>query len=275
MSAAAMPRAAFPSTPFLVRLDGGFATPEILNFLDAEPRLDYVVATAKNAVLQRHADSTMAVARAQTDASGRTEHVYTDTRYAAGTSRRERRVVIKAEVVRLKGHEPRGNPRSGRDESLEQLALCLRAGLLRPRGHREPESRSCWTACRSIARAAASSGEPVARVVDRGGLRPYAGAAAAGSAHRRRPHPGDVASRPTVEAGGRMSSARRTASSCICHRRRPIFTRGGISHWRSAPRAPFSQSPRGTRRTSRSPGGTACPGAEPSLHLPPRNRPAP
>ena len=106
-----MLRAAFPSTPFLVRLDGGFATPEILDFLDAEPGLDYVVAMSKNAVLQRHAESAMAVARAQSEVSGLTEHVYTDARYAAGTWGHERRVVIKAEVVRLKGREPRDNPR--------------------------------------------------------------------------------------------------------------------------------------------------------------------
>ena len=56
-------RAAFPRARFLVRLDGGFATPEIFDFLDAEPRLDYVVAMAKNAVLQRHAESAMQVAR--------------------------------------------------------------------------------------------------------------------------------------------------------------------------------------------------------------------
>ena len=53
----------------------------------------------------------MAAARAQSGASGRTEHVYTDTRYAARTWKRERRVVIKAEVVRHPGREPRDNPR--------------------------------------------------------------------------------------------------------------------------------------------------------------------
>ena len=78
-------RAAFPRARFLVRLDGGFATPEIFDFLDAEPRLDYVVAMAKNAVLQRHAESAMQVARAQSEVGGETAHVYTDTRYAAGT----------------------------------------------------------------------------------------------------------------------------------------------------------------------------------------------
>ena len=104
-------RAAFPQARFLVRLDGGFATPEIFDFLDAEPRLDYVVAMAKNAVLQRHAESAMQVARAQSEVGGETAHVYTDTRYAAGTWDHERRVVIKAEVVRLGDREPRDNPR--------------------------------------------------------------------------------------------------------------------------------------------------------------------
>ena len=104
-------RAAFPRARFLVRLDGGFATPEIFDFLDAEPRLDYVVAMAKNAVLQRHAESAMQVARAQSEVGGETAHVYTDTRYAAGTWDHERRVVIKAEVVRLGDREPRDNPR--------------------------------------------------------------------------------------------------------------------------------------------------------------------
>ena len=44
---------AFPEARFLLRLDRGFATPEVFDFLDAEPRLDYVVAMAKNAVLLR------------------------------------------------------------------------------------------------------------------------------------------------------------------------------------------------------------------------------
>ena len=104
-------RLAFPKARFLVRLDGGYATPEVLDFLDAEPRLDYVVAMAENAVLTRHAESAMVEARTLSDTSGQTEHLYTETRYAARTWPRERRVVIKAEVVRLPGREPRDNPR--------------------------------------------------------------------------------------------------------------------------------------------------------------------
>ena len=104
-------RQAFPQARFLVRLGGGFATPEVLDFLDAEPRLDYVVAMATNAVLQRHAEPDLLLAQAQSAASGRTAHVYTDTRYRAGTWDRARRVVIKAEVVRLGDRAPRDNPR--------------------------------------------------------------------------------------------------------------------------------------------------------------------
>ena len=104
-------RVAFPRARFLVRLDGGFATPEIFDFLDAEPGLDYVVAMGENAVLTRCAEPAMVDARTQSDASGQTEHVYTEARYAAGTWAHARRVVIKAEVVRLPGRDPRDNPR--------------------------------------------------------------------------------------------------------------------------------------------------------------------
>ena len=104
-------RIAFPRARFLVRLDGGYATPEVLDFLDAEPGLDYVVAMAENKVLARFAEPAMVQARTLSEASGQTAHVYTDARYAAGTWAHERRVVIKAEVVRLPGREPRDNPR--------------------------------------------------------------------------------------------------------------------------------------------------------------------
>ena len=104
-------RIAFPRARFLVRLDGGFATPALFDFLDAEPGLDYVVAMAENAVLARFAEPTMVAVRPQSEMSGQTEHAYTEARYAAGTWRHERRVVIKAEVVRLPGREPRDNQR--------------------------------------------------------------------------------------------------------------------------------------------------------------------
>ena len=104
-------RVAFPKARFLVRLDGGFATPEVLDVLDAEPGVDYVVAMGENSVLARLAEPAMIEARALSEMSGQTEHVYTEARYAARTWPHARRVVIKAEVVRLAGREPRDNPR--------------------------------------------------------------------------------------------------------------------------------------------------------------------
>jgi hypothetical protein len=54
-----MVRHFFPGARIRVRLDGGFAHPELLDFLDAEPGLEYVVAMASNAVLQRKAEQAM------------------------------------------------------------------------------------------------------------------------------------------------------------------------------------------------------------------------
>ena len=216
MSAAADAAGGVSVDSVLVRLDGGFATPEILDFLDAEPGLDYVVAMGKNAVLQRHAESAMAVARAQSEASGPTEHVYTDTRYAAGTWGHQRRVVIKAEVVRLQGSRAAGQSALRRDESLAELALRLRVGLLRPRDIENRIKELLDGLADRPHELLQVPGEPVARVADRGGLRAHAGAAAAGGADRLCPHPGDVAARPAAEAGGacrRLGAPHRPAST--------------------------------------------------------------
>jgi hypothetical protein len=104
-------RRAFPKARLRVRLDGGFAAPEILDFLDAEPRLDYVVAMAKNAVLKRRVHKPMGRARRLSRESGKTAHVYGETQYAAGKWAYKRRVIYKAEVVRHPGRAPKDNPR--------------------------------------------------------------------------------------------------------------------------------------------------------------------
>jgi hypothetical protein len=100
----------FPRARILVRLDGGFAEPALFEFLD-EVEVDYVVGLAKNPVLERLATLGMLEARMRSLASGQTEHVYVDFPYAAGTWDRDRRVILKAEVVQLAGREPRDNPR--------------------------------------------------------------------------------------------------------------------------------------------------------------------
>lgn len=104
-------RASFPRARIRVRLDGGFASPAVFDFLDAEPKVEYVVAMASNAVLTRQCEDAIKVARLCSELTGSTEHVYGDTRYAAKSWKRERRVIFKAEVVQDDGKLPRDNPR--------------------------------------------------------------------------------------------------------------------------------------------------------------------
>jgi len=100
-----------PGVRIRVRLDGGFAHPALLDLLDAEPNLEYLVAMAKNAVLKRKAKPAMRHARNFSRQSGETEHVYGEAYYAAQSWPRQRRVIIKAEVVRADGKQPKDNPR--------------------------------------------------------------------------------------------------------------------------------------------------------------------
>jgi hypothetical protein len=103
-------QAAFPRATVRVRLDGGFAHPALLEWLDGNA-LEYVVAMAENAVLTRLAEPLMADVRPAVAATGTTEHVYGDTWYAAQSWARARRIIIKAEVVALDGRDPRDNAR--------------------------------------------------------------------------------------------------------------------------------------------------------------------
>lgn len=103
-------REAFPRAKLLVRLDGGFAAPDMFDFLESEC-LGYVVAMAENSVLRAHAEPLMEPMRSLTAITSRTEHAYGECRYQAGTWSCPRRVVIKAEVVRLGDREPRDNAR--------------------------------------------------------------------------------------------------------------------------------------------------------------------
>jgi hypothetical protein len=107
----ALIRGSFPKTRIRVRLDGGFANPELLAFLDGERGVEYVVAMASNAVLNRKAEEAMQYARVLAGITDRTEHVYGEARYAAGSWKQERRVIIKAEIVRAEDKAPKDNPR--------------------------------------------------------------------------------------------------------------------------------------------------------------------
>ena len=103
---------AFPKARILVRLDGGFASPKVLDFLDCEPKVEYLVNLAANAILKRKAESAMKRARRASELSGQTEHVYGECRYATRkTWPWKRRIIYKAEVVRAANKDPKDNPR--------------------------------------------------------------------------------------------------------------------------------------------------------------------
>jgi len=104
-------RAAFPKARLRVRLDGGFATPEIFDFLEDE-RLEYLVAMAKNPRLGPQGERLLARARRVARQTGRSAAFFGETRYAARKwTRGQRRVIYKAEVVCLAGRAPRDNLR--------------------------------------------------------------------------------------------------------------------------------------------------------------------
>jgi hypothetical protein len=105
-------RQAFPDAKIRVRLDGGYAAPDVLYFLDCEPKVEYLVNLGANAVLKRKAEAAMKCARRDSKTSGQTEHVYGQCPYQTRkTWLWKRRVIYKAEVVRAAGKEPKDNPR--------------------------------------------------------------------------------------------------------------------------------------------------------------------
>lgn len=100
-----------PKARILVRLDGGFAEPKLLKFLE-DSAVDYLIGIAKNKVLVRRARRLMGRARKLSRIRKETANVFGETCYAAGTWKKiKRRVLIKAEVVRTEGKSPKDNPR--------------------------------------------------------------------------------------------------------------------------------------------------------------------
>jgi hypothetical protein len=129
-------RAAFPKARILVRLDGGFSGPELLNFLEDEAKVDYIIGMAENKVLKRRARRRMGRARRLSKRRGKTANVFGETRYAAKSWKgRKRRVLIKGEVVRLEGREPKDNARfvvtnlKGSPRHLYKKVYCYRGDI--------------------------------------------------------------------------------------------------------------------------------------------------
>ena len=98
-------RAVWPNVPIVLRGDNAFAGPDILDWCD-ENRVGYLLNLAQNSRVLALAEPYMAQARAQFEASGEKLRNFHEVSYAAGSWPRERRVVVKAEVM-ADGDNPR------------------------------------------------------------------------------------------------------------------------------------------------------------------------
>jgi Transposase DDE domain group 1 len=103
-------RRAFPRVTLRVRLDGGFAGPTVLAFLD-QAGVEDVVGLPGNTRLDKRIRRPLGRARVLFRATGQPTALFGETRYAARRWRRKRRVIMKAEVVQYPGRAPRDNPR--------------------------------------------------------------------------------------------------------------------------------------------------------------------
>ncbi len=103
-------REAWPKARIRVRLDGGFASPWIFEWLEWLG-VEYVIGMPGNKRLDAIAEPWMEESRAEQERTEETATRFTDCKYAARSWSRERRIVIKAEVTVIEGREPRDNCR--------------------------------------------------------------------------------------------------------------------------------------------------------------------
>lgn len=101
----------FPKAKVLVRADGGFVGPALLDHLEGEG-VGYLLGMPGNSVLNERSEALLARARHQAEQRGETVALFDETPYAARSWRgNQRRVVFKAEVTVHEGRMLRDNPR--------------------------------------------------------------------------------------------------------------------------------------------------------------------
>jgi hypothetical protein len=104
-------RGMFPKARIIVRLDGGFGAPRVLNFLE-DVGVEFVVGLGNTKPLKRKAGKEMAEARRRFRATGATQQVYGETRHKTKTTwPHRRRVIFKTEVVVHPDRDPKNNMR--------------------------------------------------------------------------------------------------------------------------------------------------------------------
>ena len=103
-------RRAFKRARIRVRLDAGFACPQIFAALE-ELRVEYVVAMPGNSTLSVRAARHMRAARSLTERFESTTTLFGETSYKTRSWKRARRTVFKAEVVYAEGKSAKDNAR--------------------------------------------------------------------------------------------------------------------------------------------------------------------
>lgn len=125
---------AFPRAKIRLRADAGFAIPKLYEYLERKG-LEYVIGFQNNKKLARLTQPLLQRARAVSAATGESARVYSDMLYQAKTWSRQRRLIIKAEVTRHPGREPRDNPRfvitnlNGRPEAIYRRIYAPRGDM--------------------------------------------------------------------------------------------------------------------------------------------------
>lgn len=104
-------RVAFPKARIRIRLDGGFAIPSVLDYLDGSG-VEYVVGLSNWPALKKAAKKAQRLAMREYKRTGRTTQIFGETLYQTkNTWPHPRRVLFKAEVVDYPGRTPRQNLR--------------------------------------------------------------------------------------------------------------------------------------------------------------------
>ncbi len=103
-------RRAFKRARIRVRLDAGFACPQIFAALE-ELRVEYMVAMPGNPTLHARAARHMRAARSLTESFESTTALFGETSYKTRSWKRARRTIYKAEVVHAEGKSAKDNAR--------------------------------------------------------------------------------------------------------------------------------------------------------------------
>jgi hypothetical protein len=104
-------RGLFPRARIIVRLDGGFGAPKVLNFLE-DAGVEFVVGLGNTKPLKRKAGKEMAEARRRFRATGATQQIFGETLHKTKTTwPHKRRVIFKTEVVVHPDRDPKNNMR--------------------------------------------------------------------------------------------------------------------------------------------------------------------